>query len=238
MDKVIRAGFHLNSAQLVALAYCIAAIAVGAYLSMYSVALYSALACIIIIAISLFSYNKAGIALETQRLAAICSSTQSYLGSGFGLSKAMRSALHSSVQNGLSYAYFYEALSLIESGLAPSEAFDEIAGRASNKEISKSIRRISSNLLISYEDGFGRAGEELLAEFSKKASSGKSSFEKASVLSIFSGTVLPSVVAFSFIGYSIAGVASQYYLPPLIDCAVPVAYAASTFWMLKSYWGI
>ena len=223
----------------VAAAYAAAAIILSTALGMYLISASIVIALLLVSLLHIgFSKSSASKA-EVECLGEICLLTHETINSGYGIVPAMRSALAAFPPEGASYRAFFEALALSETGTAPDEAFAEVASRQKDRAISSALLAVAKSLSDSGERGFGIAGEAAASKSRASVKRGESSFQKASVVAVFSGSVLPTIAAFAFIGYSIVGSGGSMLLamPLALDAALPAVYSVSLMLMSKSYLG-
>lgn len=223
----------------IAAAYALAAAALSAALGIYLVSV-SIIIAFMLISVLYMGFSMRGASkVEVERLGAMCSLVQEAINSGSGIVTAMRSSLASFPAEGAAYSSFFEALALSETGTAPDEAFAEVASRQKDKALAASLLSLAESLSDSGENGFGIAGEAIASKSMDSIRRGESSFQKGSVVAVFSGSVLPTIAAFAFIGYSIVGGGSMLLAMPLaLDAALPVLYFVSLLFMDKSYSGV
>ena len=223
----------------VAAAYAVAAMILSIALGMYLISFSIFIALLLVLEFHIAISRRGASKAEVERLGEMCSLVQNGINSGSGIVPAMRTALAALPREGALYLSFFEALALSETGTAPGEAFAEVASRQKDRALAAALLSLAGTLSASGERGFGIAGEAIASKSMESIRRGESSFQKGSVFAVFSGTVLPTIAAFAFIGYSIVGSAGSTLLamPLALDAALPVLYAASLMLMNKSYAG-
>ena len=240
MDKELRRVMRLSgSGAAVAAAYAIAAMILSMTLGMYLISFAIVIALLLVLELHIVLSRKSASKADVGRLGEICSLVQEGINSGFGIIPAMRTALAAFPKEGASYSSFFEALALSETGTAPDEAFAEVASRQKDRALAAALLSLAGTLSASGEKGFGIEGEAIASKSRDSIRRGESSFQRGSVFAVFSGSVLPTIAAFAFIGYSIvsSGGSTLLAMPLALDAALPVLYSVSLMLMNKFYTG-
>lgn len=223
----------------VAAAYALASMLLSIAMGMYLISVSIFIALLLILELHISMSRRSASKADVVRLGDICSMAQDGINSGSGVIPAMRSALGAFPKEGASYSSFFEALALSEAGTAPDEAFAEVASRQKDRALAAALLSLAGTLSVSGERGFGIASEAIASKSRDSMRRGESSFQKGSVFAVFSGSVLPTIAAFAFIGYSIVGSGGGALLamPLALDAALPILFALSLMLEDKFYNG-